>query len=158
RGTHATRSRRRFSGHHDGLVAAQLPVTRPRIEITSPAGCGNGVDQYRFPKNGDEAQEFSGPSHFTDYPTSDATYQLMVRCSSNPACTTTTGASVQAKVYTGDGADVTLTVTHDRPSGVTTLHWLSRPQPSTMSGYDAFQGTQADDGNSGTPKVPDSSL
>src|SRR5262249_52746203 len=39
-----------------------------------------------------------------------------------------------------------------------TLRWQSRPQPPTMSGYDAFQGVQADDGSAATPKIPDSSL
>jgi len=109
-------------------------------------------------KNGTVAQDFSAAPSFTDYPNSDVSYQLMARCTSNPACSTVTGASTSAKVYPGDSSDIALSVSFDRTTGLTTLRFPSRPQPVTVSGYDVFNGSQADDGSSTTPTVPDVTL
>ncbi|HEV8700085.1 MAG TPA: thrombospondin type 3 repeat-containing protein [Candidatus Polarisedimenticolia bacterium] len=125
---------------------------------TNPGGCSDGEVQFRFLKDGVLAQDFSAQAIFRDSPAADASYQVMARCSSNPACTTTTGASAAIKVYPGDGTDVFLTLTHDRATGITTLHFPARPQPPTMSGYDAFSGAQSDDGQSTTAGVPDTAL
>jgi hypothetical protein len=125
---------------------------------TNPGGCADGEVQYRFLKDGAIVQDFSAQAIYRDSPLADATYQVMARCSSNPACTTTIGATAGTKIYPGDGTDVDLNLTHDRLTGITTLTFQARPQPPTMSGYDAFSGTQADDGLSTTPGVPDTAL
>src|SRR6185503_989016 len=43
---------------------------------------------------------------------------------------------------------------------VATVSWLSRDQsaPAGLAGYDAFRGTQADDGSAATVGVPDVAL
>jgi hypothetical protein len=125
---------------------------------TNPGGCADGEVQYRFLKDGAIVQDFSAQAIYRDSPLVDATYQVMARCSSNPACTTTIGATTGTKVYPGDGTDLDLNLTHDRVTGVTTLRFAARTQPPTMSGYDVFSGSQADDGLSTTPGVPDTGL
>jgi len=50
---------------------------------------------------------------------------------------------------------------YDRVTGVTTASWKSRDQSlpaATFAGYDAFRGTQADDGSATTAGVPDTAL
>ena len=125
---------------------------------TNPGGCADGEVQFRFLKDGAIIQDFSAQSILRDSPIVDATYQVMARCNSNPACTTTTGATSLIKVYPGDGTDVDLNLTHDRVTGITILNFLSRPQPATMSGYDVFSGSQVDDGLGTTPGTPDTGL
>jgi hypothetical protein len=144
--------------NHNGIFEKGETVVLSGTATTNPGGCTDGEVEYRFLKNGVILQDFSGSANFSDSPTVDATYQLMARCSSNPVCTTLTGASATLKVYPGDGSDVALSVSHDRATGITTLRWPARPQPSPMLGYDAFQGTQTDDGSSTTPRTPDSNL
>ena len=101
---------------------------------TNPGGCTNGIVQYRFLKNGAMVSDYSANAFFRDAASSDATYQVQVRCSVN-------GASQALQVYTGDGDDIRLDLTHDRALGTTTLRWLARPQASPMNGYDVFRGT-----------------
>ncbi|MBI1951138.1 MAG: hypothetical protein HYS34_07225, partial [Acidobacteria bacterium] len=125
---------------------------------TNPGGCVDGEVQFQFRKNGIVMQDFSAQAIFKDSPAADATYQVMARCSSKTECTTTTGASTSLAVYAGDGSDVSLSASHDRVTGVTTLRFPARPQPPTMSGYDVFSGSQSDDGLSTTPGTPDTSL
>ena len=52
-------------------------------------------------------------------------------------------------------------MSYDRTTGVATASWQSRDQsapPAGLAGYDAFRGTQADDGSASTAGVPDISL
>ncbi|HXH29037.1 MAG TPA: thrombospondin type 3 repeat-containing protein, partial [Candidatus Polarisedimenticolia bacterium] len=125
----------------DGVFESGEAVELDALDTTNPGGCAGGVTEYRFLKDGAVVQDFSGNGFYTDYPTADATYQVLTRCSSDTACTTVTGASASVLAYPGDGQDVDLTVTHNRSTGVTTLQWVARPQPPPMSGYDVMVGT-----------------
>jgi hypothetical protein len=144
--------------NHNGIYENGETVELSAAGTTNPGGCAGGESEFQFLKNGVVAQNFSAQSIFKDSPTADASYQVMARCSSNLACTTTTGASAALKVYSGDALDIGLTVTHDRTTGITTLSWLARPQPAPLSGYDLFRGSQSDDGLSTTPGAPDTAL
>src|SRR5206468_5587778 len=53
---------------------------------------------------------------------------------------------------------ISLTVTHDRATGITTLTWPSRIQPAAVNGFDAFRGSQSDDGQATTAGTPDINL
>jgi hypothetical protein len=123
----------------DGIFVTGEDVTFAASATTNPGGCANGLTLYRFLKNGAIAQEYSANPIYHDSPTTDATYQVIVQCSSNPACTTVTGASQSVQVYTGDGTDVVITVT--QVSGATSITWPARPQPTSENGYDLFRGT-----------------
>jgi Thrombospondin type 3 repeat len=125
----------------NGVVETGEAVALDAVGTTNPGGCAGGVTEYRFLKNGAVVQDYSGNAFYTDYPKADATYQVLTRCSSELACTATTGASSSIQVYPGDGGDLALTVTHNRSTGVTTLQWKARPQPAPMSGYDVLDGT-----------------
>ncbi|PYT12409.1 MAG: hypothetical protein DMF51_13250, partial [Acidobacteria bacterium] len=118
--------------------------------------------QFRFFKDNVLVQDWSSVPSYTDNPTADVTYRVQVRCSIDTTCTssaTATGSNSSTKqVFTGDGTDINLTVTHDRVSGTTTLSWPSRIQPPSLSGYDVFRGAQSDDGLSTTPGAPDVNL
>jgi hypothetical protein len=114
-----------------------LRVTATGSEITG--GCANGSTQYRFFKNGVEAQGWSGKTNLEDSPTTDATYSVLVRCSSDFSCTSTTGATASVVVYGGDGGNITLTAEHSTAS--VALSWDPRPQPAAVSGYDLFRGS-----------------
>src|SRR5262249_47765676 len=63
-------------------------------------------------------------------------------------------------VFSGDGGDIPLSVAFNRTLNppLTTLSWPARLQPPALAGYDVYRGTQADDGSSATPKVPDTAL
>jgi len=128
------------------------------VDSTLPGGCTDGVAQFRFEKNGVLVQDWSAKTFYQDAPTADATYAVQVRCSSDPGCTSVTGAAAVVQVYAGDGSDIVLAVSHDLGSGVTTIGWPSRPQPAPLAGYDVFRGVQADDGSGLSPIVPDVSL
>jgi hypothetical protein len=125
----------------DGVIEKGEALELNAGATANPGGCANGVVQYRFVKNGVVVSDFSSNAFFRDSATSDTTYQVLARCSVNPACTTLNGASQALQVYTGDGADIRLDLTHDRTSGTTSLRWLSRPHPQPMDGYDVFRGT-----------------
>jgi hypothetical protein len=128
------------------------------IDSSLPGACTGGVAQFRFSKNGSLAQDWSAKSYFQDAPETDSTYNVQVRCSSDFTCTSLTGANASVKVNPGDGSEIALSVSHDRATGTTTLSWPSRPQIAPLAGYDAFRGTQADDGSASTANTPDSAL
>ncbi|PYS94793.1 MAG: hypothetical protein DMF50_11440, partial [Acidobacteria bacterium] len=103
-----------------------------------PPACVGGVAEFRFVRDGQVVQEWTSNNTFLDAPLVDAGYTVFVRCSANPAqCTGVTGMSASAKIYSGDGQDITLTVTG---SGTTSLSWPSRPQPSSVAGYNILRG------------------
>jgi hypothetical protein len=85
-----------------------------------------------------------------------------VRCSVDATCTSSATASASNsrsfQVYSGDGNDIALSLSHDRLTGVTTLSWPSRVQTTAVSGFDVFRGTQTDDGLSTTAATPDAGL
>ncbi len=144
--------------NNNGIYEKGETVEFSAAGTTNPGGCADGESEFQFIRNGVVAQNFSAQSIFKDSPTADTSYQVMARCSSNLACTTTTGASAALKIYTGDALDLGLTVTHDRTTSTTTLTWLARPQPAPLSGYDLFRGSQSDDGQATTPGAPDTGL
>ncbi len=125
----------------NGVFEKNEQVVFDASTTTNPGGCVNGTAEYRFLRNNVVVQEFSANPIYKDSPKSDATYQVMARCSTASACTTVLGVSRAVQVYPGDGDDLALTMTHDRATGITTLTWKARPQPAPMSGYDAFRGT-----------------
>ncbi|HXU13194.1 MAG TPA: hypothetical protein VN898_14665, partial [Candidatus Binatia bacterium] len=134
------------------------PIRVSAIDSALTGGCTGGVAQFRFTKNGLLVQDWSAKTSYQDAPTADATYAVQVRCSSDPSCTSVTGAVAGVQVYAGDGSDIVLAVSHDLGSGVTTIGWPSRPQPAPLAGYDLFRGVQADDGSGISPMVPDVTL
>jgi hypothetical protein len=125
----------------DGIFEKGENVEVDASGTTNPGGCANGGVQFRFLKNGVIAQDFSSNPVLRDSILADSTYKVIPRCSSDLACTSVNGASAALLVYPGDGTDLSLDVTHDRASGLTTLRWTARPQPSPLNGYDLFRGT-----------------
>ncbi|HXH28635.1 MAG TPA: thrombospondin type 3 repeat-containing protein [Candidatus Polarisedimenticolia bacterium] len=127
----------------DGInyLARDGETIRVSAADSSVSGCISGTAQYQFYKNGALAQDWSSKSFLEDSPTSDATYKVLVRCSSDHTCTSAVGASANLQVYSGDGQDIDLTLTHVRATSTTTLSWIARVQPATMAGYDAFSGS-----------------
>ncbi|HEU4400624.1 MAG TPA: thrombospondin type 3 repeat-containing protein [Candidatus Polarisedimenticolia bacterium] len=105
-----------------------------------PGGCVGGVAQFRFLRDGVVVQDWTTNNTFLDAPLVDATYKLFVRCSADFSCTGTTGAQITAPVYTGDGQDIVLSLANGATAGQTTLSWASRPQPTSVAGYDLFRG------------------
>ncbi|MFQ5876510.1 MAG: S8 family serine peptidase [Acidobacteriota bacterium] len=128
-------------GNGNGVVESGETIRLDAIGTTNPGGCAGGVTEFRFLKDGELVQDFSSNAFFLDAPTADAVYQVLARCSNALACTTTAGGMQHVEVYSGDGAGIVLSATHDRASGVTTLRWTARPQLAPMSGYDVFVGT-----------------
>src|SRR5207249_6362872 len=98
--------------NHNGIYEKGETVELSATGTTNPGGCADGESEFQFLKNGAVAQDFSAQSIFKDSPTGDSSYQVMARCSSNLACTTTTGVSAALKIYSGDALDIGLTVTH----------------------------------------------
>jgi len=123
----------------DGVIERGEKLTLDGSGSSLPGGCSGGVAQYRFVRDGQVVQDWTTNNGFVDAPLVDANYQLFVRCSADFTCTGTTGASSLARVYTGDGADLALGLTH-LPAGSATLTWQARPQPSSVNGYDVFRG------------------
>ncbi|HYS04579.1 MAG TPA: thrombospondin type 3 repeat-containing protein [Candidatus Dormibacteraeota bacterium] len=123
----------------DGVIERGEKLTLDASASSLPGGCVGGVAQYRFARDGKVVQDWTTNNAFIDAPVVDANYQLFVRCSADFQCTGTTGASSLARVYTGDGADLALGLTH-LPAGSATLTWQARPQPSSVNGYDLFRG------------------
>jgi hypothetical protein len=124
----------------DGVFEKGENIELDATGSTNNGGCANGVTEYRFLKNGQVVQDWSANAFFREGVVTDATYQLLARCSSTPACTTTTGASQALLVYPGDGSDLVLTLLH-LAGGSATLRVTARPQPPSMSGYDFFRYT-----------------
>jgi hypothetical protein len=147
----------------DGVIVVGEKVTASAANTTNPGGCIGGGTQFRFFKDNVLVQDWSSTPSFVDNPSVDATYRVQARCSIDTTCTSSATATAASnsravEVFTGDGADIPLSVSHDRLSGVTTLSWPSRLQTPAVSGFDVFRGTQTDDGLSTTPGVPDTNL
>jgi hypothetical protein len=128
----------------DGITNVAAAGQALRISAVGSSivgGCSNGAIQFRFMKNGVMAQDWSSKAYYQDSPESDATYTVLARCSSDFACTSQTGATLNLAVYRGDGGDIALSLTHDRATGSTFVRWPARPQQSPLSGYDVYRAT-----------------
>src|SRR5206468_3947390 len=109
-----------------------------------------GGPQFRFSRDGQVVQDWSGKPSFKDTPeTASPTYSVLVRCSSDTSCTSVTPATLTLPVFdggasqTGNGGvaaaavatPVTLSVTYVSATQSTTL---------TLTGgtsYDVFRGS-----------------
>jgi hypothetical protein len=125
----------------DGIYEKGETTQLSAASTTNPGSCANGVTEYRFLKNGAVAQDWSASPFFKEGASVDTTYVVLARCSSTPACTTTTGATQSILAYPGDGTDIQLDVVQLAP-GNHVLRWNARPQPPSMSGYDVIRYTQ----------------
>ena len=107
-------------------------------------------------------QDWSSVPAFVDNPSVDASYRVQARCSVDLTCTSsataTAGNSSTLQVFTGDGNDIFMSLSHDRVTGITTLSWPARLQPPAVSGFEVYRGLQSDDGLSTTAAVPDTPL
>ena len=148
----------------DNIVVLGEKVVVSAANTTNPGGCIGGGAQFRFFKNNLLVQDLSEIPTFTDNPTIDASYRVQVRCSIDTTCTSSATASGvnsrSIQVFSGDGADIPLSVSYNRSVNppLTTLSWPARVQPPSLSGYDVFSGTRVDDGSSSTPLLPDTNL
>jgi hypothetical protein len=131
----------------NGVIVAGEEITLSATGTVNLGGCVDGATQFRFLKNGAVAQDWSSDATFADRPVFDTAYRVQARCSSDPSCTsasTAAAANVLAQVYRGDGAEIPLTVRHDRVTVTTTLEWPSRAQapavPQVLD-YSLFRGT-----------------
>jgi len=124
----------------DGIIERGERLTIDASASTLPGGCSGGVAQFRFERDGQVVQDWSANNLYLDTPLKDTGYRVKVRCSSDPACASLTGATGQALVYTGDGNDVYLTVTSGTPPQTAVISWTARPQVSSVSGYDVLRG------------------
>jgi hypothetical protein len=124
----------------DGIYENGELVTLNAAGTANPGGCANGATEYRFRKNGQVVQDWSANPLYSEGASVDATYNVLARCSSTPACTTATGSSASILTYPGDGTDLTLSVLN-AGGGSVNLRILARPHPPTMSGYDFFRYT-----------------
>jgi hypothetical protein len=124
----------------DGIIETGERLTIDASASSLPGGCSGGVAQYRFERGGVVVQDWSTSSLYVDSPLKDISYKVKVRCSADPACTSVTGATAQALVYTGDGNDITITVSTGSPTSTVVFNWVARPQVSSVSGYDLFRG------------------
>ena len=126
---------------------------------TLPGGCADGAPQYRFLRNGTLVQDWSSKIFFLDSPLSFSSYRVLVRCSSDFACTSQAGAAVDVPVYTGDGGDAILGskigpgvidtmagVAYDGAARTTRISWFA-PLP----GADLYRGTIG--GGTGTGRL-----
>jgi hypothetical protein len=122
----------------DGVYEKGENVEFSASATTNPGGCADGVTEYRFLRGTQVVQDWSANAFFREGVLADATYKVMARCNSTPACETTIGASQALLVYPGDGTDLVLILT----GGINTnVSLTARPQPPSMSGYDFFRYT-----------------
>ncbi len=121
---------------------AGRPINLSAIDSDVPT-CVNGTIQFQFFKNGATVQDWSSKTFFQDAPEVTATYSVKVRCSSDFACTSQTGATRDVPVYSGDGSDVifgrkinpfepTVGVLYDRLTQTTTLNWFGPVTPTNI--------------------------
>ncbi|MEE8523654.1 MAG: hypothetical protein V3T72_06955, partial [Thermoanaerobaculia bacterium] len=124
----------------DGVIARGEQVIVDASGSTLPGGCVDGVAQFRFERDGEVVQDWNTNNTFLDAPLVDAEYRVLARCSADVLCSSSVGATATARVYTGDGQDVILTL---HPAGGTTyeLRWDARPQVTSVDGYDVLRGT-----------------
>ncbi len=164
----------------DGIVVAGERVVLQAATTQNVGGCSSVRDlnsvlqggdvQFLFLKNGLVVQDWSPNSNFVDYPTADTRYAVQARCSVAQICTSNPTAPTNSlsltTVYTGDGTDIPISVTHARPRCVggptpgagcqtdancgtggtcslplTTITWPARPQTIGVSGYNTYTGT-----------------
>ena len=124
----------------DGIFEKGENVEFSAAATTNPGGCANGVTEYRFLRGAQVVQDWSANAFFREGVQADATYKVLARCNSTPACTTANGASQTLLVYPGDGSDLALTLV-SLGGGSASVRVTARPQPPTMSGYDFLRYT-----------------
>ncbi|MFI5040561.1 MAG: thrombospondin type 3 repeat-containing protein [Acidimicrobiales bacterium] len=124
----------------DGVIERGERIRVDASASSLPGGCSGGVAQFRFERDGVIVQDWTTSSSFLDAPSKDASYKVKVRCSADATCTSVTGATAQALVYTGDGEDIVINLTHGTPKSTAILSWTARPQLSSVSGYDVLRG------------------
>jgi hypothetical protein len=124
----------------DTIIETGERLTIDASGSSLPGGCSGGVAQFRFERDGQIVQDWSANNLFLDAPLKDVSYKVKVRCSANPACASTTGATSQALVYTGDGQDIMMTSPPATVSTAVAFRWTARPQVTSVSGYDLFRG------------------
>ncbi len=116
------------------------------VATTNPGGCIGGGTQFRYFKDNAVVQDWSQLPTFVDNPSADAAYRVQVRCSVDTTCTSSAAAGASnsrtIQVFTGDGADIPLSVSFNRTvtPAVTTLSWPARVQTPSVSGFDVFRG------------------
>ncbi|HEV8703287.1 MAG TPA: thrombospondin type 3 repeat-containing protein [Candidatus Polarisedimenticolia bacterium] len=146
----------------DGVTVTGEKVTFSATGTTNPGGCVGGGTQFRFFKDNVVVQDWSSVATFADNPSADAVYRVQARCSVDLTCTSSATATASnsnaLQVFTGDGNDIFLSLSHSLATGVTTVAWPSRVQTPAVSGFEAYRGAQADDGLSTTAGTPDNSL
>ncbi|MFQ5876335.1 MAG: thrombospondin type 3 repeat-containing protein [Acidobacteriota bacterium] len=128
----------------DGLFVAGEQATISAAGTVPVGGCVGGGTQYRFFKGEVPVQDWSSTPTFVDHPLRPTTYRAQVRCSVDPACTSSASATgfntASILVYSGDADEIALSALHDRSTGVTTIEWQSVFQPLTLTGYDVYAG------------------
>jgi hypothetical protein len=124
----------------DGIIEKGENVEFSAAATTNPGRCANGVTEYRFLRGTQVVQDWSASAFFRAGVQADATYKVLARCNSTPACETANGATQTLLVYPGDGTDLVLTLA-PLGGGSASVSLTARPQPPTMSGYDFFRYT-----------------
>jgi hypothetical protein len=123
------------------VAVAGQPIRISAVGSSILGGCSNGTIQFRYMKNGVLAQDWTSKGFFQDAPEADAAYTVLARCSSDFACTSQIGATLNLAVYEGDGSDIALSLAHDRATGTTSVRWTARPQQAPLTGYDVYRAT-----------------
>ncbi|MDP2623867.1 MAG: thrombospondin type 3 repeat-containing protein, partial [Actinomycetota bacterium] len=124
---------------NDGLIVTGESIIISATSTTQAGGCLGGITEFRFMRNGILAQDWSADGTLDDNPTTDSSYSVQARCSVETACTSA-GTSRSVQVFTGDGGDIGLNLTHVRTTGTTSVAWGVRPQTSAVSGYSLYRG------------------
>lgn len=124
----------------DGIIERGERLTVDASGSSLPGGCVDGVAQFRFERDGQLVQDWNTSNTYLDAPLVDAEYRVLARCSADMLCTSSTGATATAKVYSGDGQDVFFTM-HLSTGTISELRWDARPQVTSVDGYDIFRGT-----------------
>jgi hypothetical protein len=93
----------------DGVT--RIPATGSPIRVGAagssfPGGCSGGYAEYQFLRDGIVVQPWSGNAFFNDSPERTTRYTALVRCTSDPGCTSAAGASFDLPVRSGEGGDV----------------------------------------------------
>jgi hypothetical protein len=147
--------------HAPSQVTGSPILLDARQSAATPDGstgfaCAGGVLEFRYTNldTGEVVKSFSPGGEVTVSQDLDMRYLVEARCSSDPACTSSTEVLVMS--YSGDGRDLEpgvaadgdgytpdavagLAVSDCDPNDVATLSWRARPQPPGVAGYDVLE-------------------
>ena len=84
----------------DGTVERGEQIVVDASASSLPGGCVDGVPQFRFEKDLVVVQDWTTSNTYQDAPLVDAQYRVLVRCSADIACVSSTGVTSLVKVYT----------------------------------------------------------